>query len=88
LILGLPAVFLVGLVSALGRGPGRALDRRQRLLAALLCFTIAFVAVVGNLMELGENNRFRFETDPLSVCLLGLALQGGLDIVRRHRGQA
>jgi hypothetical protein len=52
-------VFLVGLVAALGRGPGRRLDRRQRFLAGLLCFNIAFVAVVGNLMELGENNRFR-----------------------------
>jgi hypothetical protein len=84
LIVGLPAVFAVGLVSALGRGPGRDLDRRQRLLAALLCFNIAFVAVVGNFLELGENNRFRFETDPLSVCLLGIALQGGLDVVRRR----
>jgi hypothetical protein len=85
LILGLPAIFLVGVVSALGRGPGRRLDRRQRLLAAWLCFNIAFVAVVGNLLELGENNRFRFETDPLSVCLLGLAVQGVLDRVRRKR---
>jgi hypothetical protein len=87
LILGLPAVFLVGLVSALGRGPGRHFDRRQRLLAAWLCFTIAFVAVVGNLLELGENNRFRFETDPLSVCLLGVTLQSALGLVRRLRAR-
>jgi len=87
LILGLPAVFLVGLCAALGRDPGRRLDRRQRFLAGLLCFNIAFVALVGNLMELGENNRFRFETDPLSVCLLGLALQGGFDSLRRRRAQ-
>jgi hypothetical protein len=85
LILGLPAVFVVGLVSVLGRGPGRRLDRRQRFLAGLLCFDIAFVAVVGNLMELGENNRFRFETDPLSVCLLGLAVQSAFERVRRRR---
>ena len=88
LIVGLPAVFVVGLAAALGRGPGRALDRRQRLLVALLCFNIAFVAVVGNLLELGENNRFRFETDPLSVCLLGLALESAITFVRRRAGRA
>ena len=75
LIVGLPLVFVVGLVAALGRGPGARLDPDSALLAAFLCFTIAYVAVLGNSLELGENNRFRFETDPLSVCLLGLALQ-------------
>jgi hypothetical protein len=85
LIVGLPIVFGVGLAAALGRGPGRRLDRRQRLLAAFLCFNIAFVAVVGNFLELGENNRFRFETDPLSLCLLGLALQTGIALVPRRR---
>jgi len=44
--------------------------------------------VVGNSLELGENNRFRFETDPLSVCLLGLSLQGALDRLRRRAGRA
>jgi hypothetical protein len=72
-IVGLPLVFAAGVAAALGRGPGRALDRGQRLLAAWLCLTIGYVALVGNLLELGENNRFRFETDPFSLCLLGLA---------------
>ena len=85
LILGLPFVFGLGVAAAFGRGPGRGLDRTQRLLAGFLCFNIAYVAVVGNLLELGENNRFRFETDPLSVCLLGLALQSAFERVRRLR---
>jgi hypothetical protein len=88
LIVGLPVIFALGLAAALGRGPGRRLDRSPRLLAAFLCFNIAYVAVVGNSLELGENNRFRFETDPLSVCLLGLALQGALDAIRRRAGRA
>jgi hypothetical protein len=88
LILGLPVVFGFGLAAAFGRGPGRRRDRSQRLLAGFLCFNIAYVAVVGNSLELGENNRFRFETDPLSVCLLGLSLQGGLDRLRRRAGHA
>jgi hypothetical protein len=74
LIVGLPLVFVVGVVAALGRGPGARLDRRARLVVGFLCFTIAYVAVIGNSLELGENNRFRFETDPLSLCLLGLTL--------------
>jgi hypothetical protein len=85
LILGLPLVFGFGLAATLGRGPGRRLDRSQRLLAGFLCFNIAYVAVVGNSLELGENNRFRFETDPLSLCLLGLALQNGLTSIRSGR---
>jgi hypothetical protein len=84
LIVGLPLVFVVGLTSALGRGPGARLDRGARLLVGFLCFTIAYVAVVGNSLELGENNRFRFETDPLSLCLLGLTLHYGLGLVRRR----
>jgi hypothetical protein len=88
LIVGLPVIFAFGLAAAFGRGPGRRLDRSQRLLAGFLCFNIAYVAVVGNSLELGENNRFRFETDPLSVCLLGLSLQGGLDRLRRRGERA
>jgi hypothetical protein len=77
-------VFAVGVVAALGRGPGARLDHGARLLTALVCFNIAYVAVLGNSLELGENNRFRFETDALSLCLLGLALQHGLARVRRR----
>jgi hypothetical protein len=42
------------------------------------------VALVGSLLELGENNRFRFETDPLSLWLLGLVLDRSL--IPRVRG--
>ena len=85
LVLGLPLVFLGGVAAASGRGwAGRGLDRTQRLVVAFMCFNIAFVALVGNLLELGENNRFRFETDPLSLCLLGLVIEGGM--TRRRRG--
>ena len=73
LLLGLPVVLGYGLATAAGRGAaGRALDRSQRLVVAFLCFNVVYVAFVGNLLEVGENNRFRFETDPFSVCLLGV----------------
>ena len=51
---------------------GRGLDWGQRVLIVYLCFNIVYVAVVGNLFEMGESNRFRFVTDPLHLVLLGL----------------
>jgi hypothetical protein len=47
--------------------------KRARARAATLVFcalTIVFVAVVGNSLELGENQRFRFLSEPLSVALV------------------
>lgn len=61
--------FAGGLATAFGRRGSADPDRR--VLALYLCFTIAWVALVGNSLEVGENNRFRFATDPLSVALLG-----------------
>ena len=89
LALGLPLVFAYGVATAGGGGAaGRRLDRRPRLVVAFMCFNIAFVALVGNFFELGENNRFRFETDPLSLCLLGLAVDSELVDRLRRRGRA
>jgi hypothetical protein len=82
LVAGLLLAFGTGLAAAAGRGPGRTFDRTQRLLVAFLCLTIGYVALVGNLLELGENNRFRVETDPLSLCLLGLLVEAAWKKVR------
>jgi hypothetical protein len=30
-----------------------------------IVFTVVYVSIVGNLFELGENNRFRYMIDPL-----------------------
>jgi hypothetical protein len=71
LVVALPAAWLFGLWLAF-----RSEDRsRLRPLALFLCFNIAWVALVGNSLEVGENNRFRFVTDPLSVALLAVLLQ-------------
>ena len=44
-----------------------AIDARVAALVAML--SIIYVAVAGNLFETGENNRFRFATDPLTIAL-------------------
>jgi hypothetical protein len=46
----------------------------------ILC-TILYVAFVGNLIEIGENNRFRYMMDPLFIILLGSSLTR----ICRHR---
>jgi hypothetical protein len=78
LLVGLPALMLFGLRRVfVSRREEPLVDssRKQRLLILYLCFNVGYVAVVGNFLESGENNRFRFATDPLSLVLFGLALE-------------
>jgi hypothetical protein len=49
----------------------------------LIAITVAYATVIGNALEFGENNRFRFETDPL-VCVAIVALSS-YAVTRRAR---
>jgi hypothetical protein len=75
LVLGIPLGVGYGLWLGLKANAAARLDRNQRLLILFLCFNIVYVMLVGNLFEVGENNRFRFMTDPLSAALLGVLIQ-------------
>jgi hypothetical protein len=46
-------------------------SRPAALTVAYLTFTVLWVALVGNLVELGENDRFRLFAQPLATALLG-----------------
>jgi hypothetical protein len=46
------------------------------LTAFYLLLTVVWVAAAGNWLELGENDRFRFATDPLVLALLGWVMAG------------
>ncbi len=46
----------------------------EQLTLLFVSFQIVFVALVGNALELGENNRFRMMTDPLLFVLITVAL--------------
>jgi len=50
---------------------GRRPDRVRGMVTGFLVFNVLWVLVVGNALELGENNRFRFAVDPLCLALLG-----------------
>jgi hypothetical protein len=64
----LPCVLVHGVRSA--RRRFREGDAAGAATLLFLVFTVAYVAVVGNSIEIGENNRFRFESEPLALALL------------------
>jgi hypothetical protein len=48
----------------------RHLNEPENMLVFFMAFNIFFVTAVGNLMDIGENNRFRFTVDPFILILL------------------
>jgi hypothetical protein len=69
-LLGLPLMFSAGVWFLVNSKGQRSVADRATLFF-MLC-TIAYVGFVTNSLEIGENNRFRFETDPFYVVLTGL----------------
>lgn len=69
---------IVGTLVTVGfglRGVWRVLRRRTSVNAtdaalAVIGTTVGFVTVVGNVFEIGENNRFRFMVEPLTLVVL------------------
>ena len=85
LLLLWPAVILAALIELLRPLPGLPpLPPQQRWLQAFLLLAALWVAGVGNLLEVGENARFRACTDPLVLALGGsLASRAGALLVKR-----
>lgn len=76
LIIGLPLSVVFALrLAANPQRAGATLTRNQRALIFLVCSNIIYGALIGNLFEGAENQRFRFESDALYVVLLGLIVQ-------------
>ncbi len=48
--------------------------RNRAVVYAFLTFNIVYIAMVGNMFEYGENNRFRFMADPLVLLITGSAI--------------
>lgn len=53
------------------------------LLVTILFFliTICYVTIVSNCLEIGENERFRFNIDPLLLVLIGITLTHGASLI-------
>ena len=76
LLVGLPLLLVFALRRAIaGFRHNAGLPRIQRATILYLCLTILYVAVVANTLGGGENNRYRFKTDPMYLALLGMFLQ-------------
>lgn len=74
LLVVVPLLFLNGLrlgIVSLVRGE----DNAFAFTVLFLCLIVGYVTVVGNSLEIGENNRFRFMIDPLFVALAGVSLE-------------
>jgi hypothetical protein len=84
LLIAYAAVFLGGI--QLVRREIRAHGRSSPEVAVLtFCLvTVAYVCVVGNLLEAGENNRFHILTDPLVIVILSIMIARS-DLARRLR---
>jgi hypothetical protein len=81
LVLGLSVLFTAGVAIAVrpARDPA---TRLTRLALALACWNVFWVAAVGCLFEVGENNRFRVAVHPDWIMLAALVLQRVTDRIR------
>jgi hypothetical protein len=80
--------WLLGVALLVGLGVVLRDPRRERrATVAFLIWTVVVVGLVGNSLELGENNRFRFLAQPLSWALLALALDRALSGLARLAGR-
>jgi hypothetical protein len=84
LMIGLPAVWIWGVVY-LVRGTRRGtLVRPSAVLIGFLLFNIAYVTAIANLLSSFENHRYRFPIDGFYLILAGVALEQVLRRVRRY----
>lgn len=86
LILGLPALLLFALWMALKKNTKWiVVDSKQRIMLLYMALTIGFIAFVGNLLEIPENNRFRFTTDSFYTIILGMAITFIINRLQREK---
>lgn len=89
-ILGTVAIVVVLPLMLFRRWRSGALDARSAAVIAFCVGNILFVAFVGNAVEIGENQRFKFETEALWWAMLVVLASWGLEArsTRRARTDA
>jgi hypothetical protein len=82
-----PALIIFGIIMS-ARARKNADFRGVRMVYSYITLTVVWVALITNLLEFGENNRIRFETDPLIVILAAAAAQDIINRIRRRPSSA
>jgi len=86
LLLLFPCVLLfTGILMTRSGAIALHVSREQRALAAFCAFNIAWIAFVGNTLEVGENHRFRFLSDPLTLVLTAMMMATVWKWLKRHK---
>jgi hypothetical protein len=84
LILGFAAFLVTGWRHLRASGAGRRTDPAMRLPLLFIYLTVIYLTAVACLVEIGENNRFRFTIDALIVVGLSLFLNDLVSRIRRR----
>ncbi len=87
--LGVPLLLLYALASIVGSKDRKgSLKAPPRRILAFLTLTILYTALVGNSLEVWENQRFRFYADPFVAVILASALTAFFKERRQRAGHA
>ncbi len=85
LIIGIPFLFVYGIIETARAWRENGNNRATGVTLLYLSGTVVYLSVVGNLMELGENYRFRFLIDPFYIVFLGLFIEGTLCSIKARK---
>ncbi len=70
-ILFFPLLIIFGIYLTFNK---RKFDPETRFTVGYMVFTVIYVSVIGILLDVGENNRFRYVIDPFMLILFGLLI--------------
>ena len=82
LVIGIPFLFIYSIVATIKAFLQKPLNPAYALTLLFLCINIVYVTLISNLIELGENYRFRFVIEPFFLTFLGLILEKGIQKLR------
>jgi tetratricopeptide (TPR) repeat protein len=82
-IIAFLVVFIFGVGLVLGRSASTPADPATRATVLFMLLTMLYVMLVGNFLEVGENNRFRYMIEPMLIIMLGLFLERNWSKLKR-----